>query len=133
MDNNRSEFEKWFKQAEFDLGAAEASKKSFNYEWACFQSQQGAEKALKAFLFLKGKRMVLKHSINSLLRMCLKEDTGFKKVMDARELDKYYISTRYPNGLPDGIPHEFYTEEDAEECIQLLRRVLSLIRELTKT
>ena len=26
-------------------------------------------------------------------------------------LDTYYIPTRYPNGLPDRIPAEVYTEE----------------------
>ena len=25
--------------------------------------------------------------------------------------DTYYIPTKYPNGLPDGIPAEVYTEE----------------------
>jgi len=131
MDNNRYEFEKWLRQAEFDLKAAEASEKSCSYEWACFQAQQAAEKALKAYLMLKGMRFTLKHSINKLLKLCLEKEKRFGALSDARELDKYYIPTRYPDGLPDDVPHDFYTQEDAERCIQTSKKALSLIKELT--
>jgi len=133
MDNNRYEFDKWFKQAGYDVSAAEASRRAFNYEWACFQSQQGAEKALKAYLLLKGKRMDLRHSINKLLSICLEDNKRFKEISGVRELDKYYIPTRYPDGLPDDTPHDFYTDEDAEKCINLSKRALSLIKELTRS
>lgn len=43
--------EDWLKQADSDLCAAEDSASSNHYEWACFQAQQAAEKALKALLF----------------------------------------------------------------------------------
>lgn len=32
-------------------------------------------------------------------------------------LDKYYIPTRYPNGLPGGIPSDAFTAADAEMAI----------------
>lgn len=45
---------KWLKQAEADLKAARDNLEDANYEWSCFQAQQSAEKALKAFLYEKG-------------------------------------------------------------------------------
>ncbi len=38
----------WLAQAEHDVQAAKDSMLSNHHEWACFQSQQAAEKALKA-------------------------------------------------------------------------------------
>jgi HEPN domain-containing protein len=40
----------WLVQAQRDLKAARDSLDAGNYEWTAFQAQQGAEKALKAFL-----------------------------------------------------------------------------------
>jgi len=42
---------RWLKQSESDIKAAEGSRKNKNYEWACFQSQQASEKALKSLYF----------------------------------------------------------------------------------
>ncbi|MHA1253094.1 MAG: HEPN domain-containing protein [Candidatus Helarchaeota archaeon] len=42
---------RWFRQAESDLKAAKNRKKKKKYNWSCFQAQQAAEKALKAFLY----------------------------------------------------------------------------------
>ena len=35
----------------------------------------------------------------------------------ARQLDQYYIPTRYPNGLPGGIPAEVFTDSQAEDAV----------------
>jgi len=130
MDNNRREFDRWFSQAAYDLGAAENSLKSKDFEWSCFQSQQAAEKALKAFLYLKGKRLLATHSVKKLIELSIKVEPRFKAVFNAKELDQYYIPTRYPNGLPDEIPHEFYTTEDALKCVNHTKDIIQLIRKL---
>jgi HEPN domain-containing protein len=54
MGENLKESLRWFKQAEKDLKAAKNSLQSADYEWACFQAQQAAEKALKSILYAKG-------------------------------------------------------------------------------
>jgi HEPN domain-containing protein len=36
-----------------------------------------------------------------------------------RHVDGFYIPTRYPNGLPAGIPADVYTKEAAEPAIKL--------------
>ena len=45
-----SRYKDWLEQAKWDLKAAKDSLKAENYEWSCFQSQQAAEKSLKAYL-----------------------------------------------------------------------------------
>jgi len=132
MNNNQNEFNLWFSQAKFDLEAAKTSLMAGNYEWACFQAQQSAEKALKAYLYLQGKRLIIIHSINKLLQECNKINNQFQTINETRALDLYYIPTRYPNGLPDQIPHEFYKQEDAELCVNYAELILSLIDSLTK-
>jgi len=43
-------------------------------------------------------------------------------------LDQYYISTRYPNGLPDALPYEVYKRKQAERAVEVSRRVIELAR-----
>ena len=101
MNNNQNEFNLWFSQAKFDLEAAKTSLTAGNYEWACFQAQQSAEKALKSYLYLHGKRLIITQSINKLLQECSKINNQFKTIKETKALDRYYIPTRYPNVLPD--------------------------------
>lgn len=128
---NGSEFDRWFQQAEDDLRAARSSNQAGHNEWACFQAQQAAEKALKAFLFLHGKRQIFSHSVRELLEECQQIDESFRDVAKARRLDEYYIATRYPNGLPGSTrPHEFYDDEEAKECLDLAQSVFDAINRI---
>lgn len=36
----------------------------------------------------------------------------------AAHLDKFYIPTRYPNGLPDLTPSQVYNSQDAAQAIE---------------
>ena len=38
-------------------------------------------------------------------------------------LDRFYITTRYPNGLPDLTPEEAYLEEDAISCLDYAKKI----------
>lgn len=128
MGKSEAQFERWFAQAKDDLAAARDSQTAGHHEWACFQAQQAAAKALKAFLLLQGKRQFISHSIKDLLGEAQRLNQEFGTVSRARRLDEYYIPTRYPNGLPgQSRPHEFYDEEEATECVQLAQSVLTVI------
>lgn len=131
-DANVAEFTRCFTQAEHDLRAARSSSGSGHFEWACFQAQQAAEKALKSFLFLNGKRAVIGHSVTNLLRDCQQIEPSFSTVQPAKALDQYYILTRYPNGLPGQIPHEYFDSEDARKCIAHADTVLKFVNECAK-
>ncbi len=130
QDNNAALFEKWISQAEFDLKAAKNSVKSGDFEWACFQIQQAGEKALKAFLMLKGKRGIVSHSVYFLLKECESLDKRFSALAECKALDHYYISARYPDGLPDDIPHNFFQKEDAGKCVSIAGKLLFQTKKL---
>lgn len=127
MDNNKFECERWLKQAKFDLSAAEDSMNKGNFEWSCFQAQQAGEKALKSYLFLNRKRAILSHSVFQLIKLCQKINQKFEEINETKELDQFYISTRYPNGLPDEIPHNFYTKEDASKCVNHAKKIVEFV------
>jgi len=58
MDANMKEAERWLRQGERVLLGARNSCRSGNFEWACFQAQQSAEKSLKALLYARGFRRI---------------------------------------------------------------------------
>jgi HEPN domain-containing protein len=121
--------EDWLKQAHSDLSAAEDSAGSMHFEWACFQAQQAAEKALKALIISKGSESRI-HSINYLLTSLpedIKADDQMKHA--AKELDKYYIPTRYPDSFSTGIPKDFFTSEDARRAIASAKKIIGFAEE----
>ncbi len=127
--------ERWLKQAEADLSAAMDSLEDGHYEWCCFQAQQSAEKALKAFLYEHGYTSVITHSLKELIRECSKIEGGLSSLStEARKLDMFYIPTRYPNGLGgDLAPVEFYEEEDARECLSYAESILKEVKKYLKS
>jgi len=118
----------WINQATRDLSAAESLIKDESYEWSCFISQQAAEKALKA-VFQKRNAAAWGHSIFELIKIL----SNTEKVDDtlincAKNLDKYYIPTRYPNGFETGSPYEYFTRSDAEDAVVCARRIIEFCK-----
>jgi HEPN domain-containing protein len=120
----------WFEQAEADLRAAELSAAGAAYEWACFQSQQAGEKALKAYLYARGLTSIITHSLRRLLQECRALDRSFEELAEAgRLLDQHYIATRYPNGLDTELPPtRYYEQGDAETCLRSARSILERVK-----
>ena len=129
QENYKEDSIRWLRQARADIKAAQGSIKNNSYEWACFQSQQAAEKALKALWYYysfdpRGHSVAkliqefpqnkIKESLNSLLNK-------------AKELDKLYIPTRYPNGLPDLTPSEIFTREEAAKAVESSKIIIKEI------
>lgn len=95
------------------------------FDKGCFVSQQAAEKALKAILYLDGARTVLGHSVLELLeRLVPGRSTMASLRDDARRIDRFYIPTRYPNGLPGGTPFESFTRGDLEQAVEMAARIV---------
>jgi HEPN domain-containing protein len=128
--SNTDEAVRWFRQAEHDIATARATTVAGSYDWACFQAQQGAEKALKALLHEKGYRKVLTVSVYDLL--CEVQRAGYHLDTlhgEGKRLDQVYISARYPNGITGTlIPGEYYGKEDAEECLRSAGSILDAVR-----
>ena len=45
----------------------------------------------------------------------------------ARELDRHYIPSRYPNAHPSGTPHEAYDEVAARRALKAARRIVEYV------
>jgi HEPN domain-containing protein len=111
----------WLRQGEKDLEKARLDLKWAFYEWACFTAHQAAEKSIKAlFQHLHGEAWG--HGTKALLENLPDKDSQMY-IEDAKVLDKLYIPTRYPNGLPQGIPHDYFTKGDAEHAIEAASRI----------
>lgn len=123
-----AEARRWLGQAVADLGAAENSTRAGNHEWACFQAQQAAEKALKAAWYANGFEP-WGHSVLKLIDDYPDDSERLSRFealrSAAKALDKLYIPTRYPNGLPDLAPFEVYTDAEAQAAIAASRNIIS--------
>ena len=116
---------RWVDQAEADLKTAKDCLKDGNYYASAFFSQQAAEKVLKGFLYSKGYRALITHSVVELIEESSKFNEGFKKLSDhAKELDRHYIGSRYPNFYPSGAPYKYYTKEMVELCLNYAESIL---------
>ncbi len=111
-----------------DLKAAHDSLEDGNYEWSCFQSQQAAEKAVKALLFAYG-RSAWGHSITELLNYVREfENVDEGLFVAARELDRHYIPTRYPNAFESGYPGMYYDRPTAERALEQAKRIVEWVK-----
>lgn len=119
----------WYDQARADLAAAVDSAAAGHHEWACFQAQQAGEKALKAFLYARGRTSIVTHSLRRLAREAAAFDAACGDLDEAaRLLDQHYIPTRYPNGLDiETSPAAYYQEGDAEQCLRSARSILARV------
>jgi len=122
------EARRWFAQALRDLKAARDSIEDGNYEWSCFQAQQAAEKALKALLYAYG-RSAWGHSLVELLNYLRSVvEVGEELYVVARELDRHYIPSRYPNAFESGYPGMYYDRPTAERAIRCAEVVLEWVK-----
>jgi len=128
MKTNLSDGLRWLAQAQHDVEAAALAGREGFPETACFLAQQATDKALKGFLYTQGERPVMGHATHRLVERCAEYEHGFSDLLDVcRQLDQYYIPTRYPNGLPDGIPHDVYTLAQAQQAVEGARTVLRAV------
>ena len=118
-------YEDWLRQAKRDLKQAVHSQRDGFYEWACFISQQAAEKAIKA-LYQKIGAIAWGHSVSALLANLPGEVHPQPGLIDkAKQLDKHYIPPRYPNSHPSGAPLDYYTKAEAEGATRYAQEVIS--------
>lgn len=128
QSRNQYEAERWLMTAKEDVLAAETMSSAEIYASACFHAQQVGEKAVKALWRLIDAN-ARGNSVRKLIMDFPRKDTieNLEILSDkAALLDKFYIPTRYPNGLPDLTPGQIYLKEDAERGIEAARMFVSL-------
>ena len=118
----------WLAQAERDLEMARLALDVGIYEWACFVSQQAAEKAVKG-LYESLHGTTRGHSVSQLLQLLPPEAAPPSELIEqARVLDQYYIPTRYPNGFDTGAPKDYYTRDNAAAAVDYAKTIFGFCR-----
>jgi HEPN domain-containing protein len=110
----------WWRQAANDLKFARAALRGKFYSQCCFICQQGAEKALKSALLKRGAKAVFTHS---LVKLCALLKINGKLREAAQTLDQYYVSGRYPDGLPAGAPFEMFNAAHARAALDAAKKI----------
>ena len=120
---------RWLAEAEEDIAVAQTLRDTQHFSRACFHAQQGAEKAMKAFLYAQGVDEPWGHSVAKLVEEATTYDADLGGFGHAGSiLDRHYIPTRYPNGLPGGLPSKAYFDEDAQAAIASAGQIVDRIR-----
>jgi len=127
----RAEGVRWLEQSRRDLDDARYARDGDRHNLACFLAQQAAEKALEAFLVLRGSEAIRGHSVADLCDEAGRLDPAFVDLKPGvAGLDLYYIPTRYPNGLPGGLPADAF---DAGQSDRAIDQAGSAIRTVAAT
>ncbi len=129
MINYKEQAIRWLEQSDDDLKAAFNLFKLDDFSRACFFSEQSAQKSLKAYLILNKQIRLPLHAITDLLNKSAFFDKSFLNFLDGGKiLDKYYLTTRYPDALPDSNlkPFEAYTKSEAEEALKISQEIFNL-------
>jgi HEPN domain-containing protein len=134
QSKQRHTAERWWKTAQEDLKVGNKLMLDGFYAHACFSAQQAGEKAVKALWYLFDQEP-WGHSIQRLLLEFGASDqlADYAQCVQAgATLDRLYIGTRYPNGLPDLTPAESYFRVDAEASMATARFLMEHIVPLFK-
>lgn len=100
----------------------------------CFLSHQAATKSIKALLYSIGLRP-FSYSLKDLVKEIEKNKDKINiniPLEFATELDKHYIPTRYPDVFVSGIPHEYYSKKNANDCLKWSKKILGLTQKFLK-
>lgn len=117
----------WLRQAERDLEQAADSQASGRHEWACFASQQAAEKGVKALHLHRGQE-AWGHVVARLL-LELPTPPPAELVERGRVLDNFYIPARYPDSHPEGSPFEHFGPLQSQSALDHARSILTYVRD----
>ena len=129
MKEPNREARRWLRQAEDDLKYAQLGLREGFSAQVCFQCQQICGKAIKALRYGQGERVVYGYALVE-LAAAQEIMAGFREHLAV--LDQYYIPTRYPNGLPGGVPSEVYTRAQATAAVNVAQQIVAVVRrELT--
>lgn len=125
-DKRQQLAQEWFDSGLSDYQYAKVGLESESvYPQVAFLAQQVAEKYLKGFLVLYGKKLPRIHDLTKLLDNCTKIKPELEELRDICELlTGFYIETRYPPDIPE------YTKEEIGEAFAGARKVRETIEEL---
>jgi len=126
---SKLEGERWLEFSGEDIQMAELALTEGIFRQTCFHAQQAAEKALKGLLVSRTGAHQKGHSLEAMLLL-----PGIENVerqawrARCRNLDRFYIPTRYADALPGLLPSGEPTPADAEEALRDAKTIVAEIR-----
>lgn len=133
MEALSKEADRWLRQAQYDLKAAEWNQQGGYFAPACFWAQQAAAKALRGFLFMNREDARETRSVNELLDRAITYEEAFKEFVSAdTNLDLYYKTSRFPDALPGGIPSEVFTGKNSRDAIRQATDIIAAVERKRK-
>ncbi|WP_448336282.1 HEPN domain-containing protein [Bellilinea sp.] len=118
----------WYSQACRDLQKTLLDLENQYYEWACFASEQSAEKVIKAVglrlgLGLQGSSLVV-------LLDVLKEHIQIPAEIEERAklLDFYFLPSQRPDLFASGKPADYFLEKWAKEAVDSAGEILGFCK-----
>lgn len=128
---DEAEFERWFKQSEQTLKAAEHDIAGGFWNWACFKAEQAAQFAVKGLLRALGEA-AFGHSLTRLVKDLERIGIAIPENIyrASQSLEREYIPTRYADTYPSGSPYEFYDRERADAALNACRLLMSFVWEV---
>jgi len=123
----------WMQQACFDLDAAKLSLDNGFHEWAAYQSEQAAEKALKAVVVHAGWRPPKMHKLGMLFGICNQANERFRETkFKFKHLESFTFISRYPFLLPgrNKAPHDLIAHHEAQSALTEARDLVEAIKSI---
>lgn len=127
-----TEFERWRREAGRTVDAARAQERDGFHNWACFQAEQAAHLAVKAFLHGVGEGP-WGHDLVKLgerVAAVVGDDWTTGDAEAAGRLSRHYIPARYPDVHASGAASEHYGASDATPPIDDARAIIAAIDRL---
>jgi HEPN domain-containing protein len=123
-----NKIQKWLDFAREDLEVAEHILNEIEFtvfRAVCFNSQQSAEKYLKAYQLYFDLEIVKTHDINHLISTLNEFDSEVKQLdIFAKQLTNYAVKYRYPDDFDD------LTKSNADDSVEIAKQIQQFI--LTK-
>lgn len=120
----------WIAQARRDLDSASYEAEGHFHEWACFIAHQAAEKAVKALFQHLGGEAWGHGILELLIELGERIDVSEELRVCARELDRFYIPARYPNGWPAGKPSDYFSSKESTHAIDCAEKIVRFCEDL---
>ena len=126
----KPEGERWLELADEDIEMADYALSRSIFRQTCFHAQQAVEKALKGLLDARLGTHPKSHSLEQMLFY----DAGIHNELrkwqtPCRNLDRFYIPTRYADALPGLLPAGGPTKLDARNALKDAKAIVAEIRE----
>jgi HEPN domain-containing protein len=118
----------WWEQAADDLANGRRLAERSVFHLACFLAQQAAEKAIKAVLLWEHGDWPRTHAIRLLLTELAGVVLDADLARNAETLDKFYVTTRYPDALDYAPPFRSFSQAEADSALGIAQRVVDTVR-----